>query len=125
MLGMHLAQQLAAAGHDVTLVESSPELGGMAAPWAIGPVTWDRHYHVIAPGDQRTIALVRELGLEDDLQWQSVPAGCESEGTVSPATTPGEIVRLPFLRANRNCDWPRPPPEQPPSAILPRSRTYS
>ncbi len=97
VLGMHLAQQLAAAGHDVTLVESSPELGGLAAPWAIGPVTWDRHYHVIAPGDQRTIALVRELGLEDDLRWQSVPAGCESEGTVSPATTPGEIVRLPFL----------------------------
>ena len=46
-------------------------------------------------------------------------AGCESEGTVSPATTPGEIVRLPFLRPTAELDWPRPPPEPPPSAILP------
>ena len=97
VLGMHLAQQLAGAGHEATLVEAASELGGLAAPWTIGPVTWDRHYHVIAPGDHRTIALVRALGLEQDLRWHTVPAGCESEGVVSPATTPAEILRLPFL----------------------------
>ena len=63
VLGMHLARELATAGHEVTLIESATELGGLAAPWAIGPITWDRHYHVIAPGDHRTIALVRALGL--------------------------------------------------------------
>lgn len=97
VLGMRLAGQLAAAGQDVTLVEAAPELGGLASAWQIGDVTWDRHYHVVVPTDRRTVGLIEELGLGDQLRWHAVPAGCESDGVVHPATTPAEILRLPFL----------------------------
>jgi protoporphyrinogen oxidase len=96
VLGMRLATELAEHA-DVTLVEAAPELGGLASTWDIGGVRWDRHYHVILPTDHRTIQLVDELGLHDELRWRSVPAGCEYDGVVHPATTPPEILRLPFL----------------------------
>lgn len=97
VLGMHVAGRLAGSGDDVTLVEAAPDLGGLASAWRIGDVTWDRHYHVIVPTDGHTIALVDRLGLRDQLVWRSVPAGCEVDGLVHPATTPAEISRLPFL----------------------------
>lgn len=96
VLGMSLAARLA-EHHEVTLVEAAPALGGLASTWQIGDIRWDRHYHVILPTDLRTLALMAELGLSDKLIWRSVPAGCEHEGTIHPATTPREILRLPFL----------------------------
>lgn len=97
LLGMELCRRLARRGERVTLVEASEELGGLASTWEIGEVRWDRHYHVIAPGDARTLRLIDDLSLGDELQWCSVPAGCESEGRIHPATTPREILALPFL----------------------------
>ena len=99
VLGMRLAHKLALAGYEVTLFEAAPELGGLASVWQIGDVTWDKHYHVVVPTDRRTIALIEELGLADQLIWRAVPAGCESEGVVHPATSPREILGLPFLGA--------------------------
>jgi protoporphyrinogen oxidase len=97
VLGMRLAARLASAGHDVTVIEAAPDLGGLASAWRLGDVVWDKHYHVIVPTDRRTVTLVEELGLSDQLVWRSVPAGCETAGTVLPATTPREVAALPFL----------------------------
>lgn len=97
VLGMRLASGLAERGRDVTVIEASPDLGGLAAAWQILDVTWDRHYHVIAPSDRRTIRMIDELGLSADLRWVSVPAGAHAGRTVHPATTPAEISRLPGL----------------------------
>ncbi len=51
MLGMTLAHRLARAGHEVTLFEAADELGGLASPWTLGDVVWDRHYHVTLLSD--------------------------------------------------------------------------
>jgi protoporphyrinogen oxidase len=97
ILGMSLAHRLASIGREVTVVEGGSDLGGLASTWEIGGVRWDRHYHVIMPTDGRTLALMAELGIRDEVEWRSVPAGCEYRGVVHPATTPAEILRLPFL----------------------------
>ena len=54
VLGMTLALRLSRSGHKVTLFEASDSLGGLAAPWQLGDVTWDRHYHVTLLSDSRT-----------------------------------------------------------------------
>ena len=51
MLGLTLARRLAQRGHQVTLFEAAPQLGGLASAWELGDVTWDRHYHVTLLSD--------------------------------------------------------------------------
>ena len=52
VLGMTVALRLAQQGHDVTLLESAPAIGGLASPEFIGDVTWDRFYHVMLLSDK-------------------------------------------------------------------------
>src|SRR5262249_48368757 len=58
-LGMTLALRLAQQGQSVTLFEAAPFLGGVAAPWRLGDLVWDRHYHVILSSDAHLRALLR------------------------------------------------------------------
>jgi len=97
ILGMRTAASLARAGHDVTLLEAAPALGGLASAWSLGDIIWDKHYHVILPTDTRTLAMVDELGLTDQLSWRTVPSGCQNGGEIYPAGTARDILRLPFL----------------------------
>lgn len=97
ILGMRTADRLARAGHDVTLLEAAPSLGGLASAWSLGDIVWDKHYHVILPTDSRTLAMVDDLGLSDQLVWKTVPSGCQNGGSVYPAGSIREILALPFL----------------------------
>lgn len=69
MLGLTLALRLRQRGHDVTVFESGPKAGGLAAPASIGPYTWDRFYHVILQSDRNLYGLLSELGIEQQLRW--------------------------------------------------------
>lgn len=53
MLGLTLAMRMAKAGHNVTLIEAAPVLGGLASVWNLGDIVWDRHYHVTLLSDSR------------------------------------------------------------------------
>ena len=50
-LGLTLALRLARQGPRVTVYEAGDVLGGLAAPWQVGDVTWDGHYHVTLLSD--------------------------------------------------------------------------
>ena len=76
VLGTSLALRLRQQGHDVTLFEAADNLGGLAAPWAMGhDVQWDRHYHVTLLSDRRTNAYFDMLGLSDALLWGTPRTG--------------------------------------------------
>ena len=75
MLGLSLASRLARAGHRVTVFESAGSVGGLANSWEIGGTVWDKFYHVILASDVHTRQLLRELRLEDDLQWRETRTG--------------------------------------------------
>ena len=53
MLGLTLAMRMAKAGHNVTLIEAAPVLGGLASVWNLDDIVWDRHYHVTLLSDSR------------------------------------------------------------------------
>jgi protoporphyrinogen oxidase len=99
VLGMSLARELASTGHDVVLFEGGEQLGGLAAPWQLGGVTWDRHYHVTLWSDTRTRAMYQSIGLsDDDLVWSQTRTGYfGADGALRSASTPTEFLQLPDL----------------------------
>lgn len=98
MLGMALALWLADRGHRVTLIEGADELGGLASPWQIGDVTWDRHYHVILNSDAHVLALLGRLGLTDELRWVETKTGVLAGGELHSVSNAIEYLRYPHLR---------------------------
>lgn len=97
MLGLTLALRLAEAGHDVTVVEAAPRLGGLADAWQIGDVTWDRHYHVILQQDRYLTAMLDELGLQDRLVWSQTKSDFYTDKTFYPLTSSIDFLRFPPL----------------------------
>ncbi|HSC87797.1 MAG TPA: NAD(P)/FAD-dependent oxidoreductase [Polyangiaceae bacterium] len=97
MMGLTVALRLAEQGHAVTLYEASNRLGGLAAPWQLGPITWDRHYHVTLLSDSFTRGLFRDLALEDEMNWVTTRTGFASAGRVVSMSNALEYLRLPGL----------------------------
>jgi protoporphyrinogen oxidase len=97
LLGLTLALRMRAAGDDVTVYESAPEIGGLAAPWELGGVTWDRHYHVTLYSDTATRALLAELGVADELEWSTTRTGFFVGGRLMSLSNAVEFALFPPL----------------------------
>jgi protoporphyrinogen oxidase len=97
MLGQALALALAKTGRRVTLCEAAPDMGGLAASWTVGGITWDKHYHVILPGDARLLALLEEIGLTGEVAWKRSSTGFYAKGRLSPLNGALDYLRLPTL----------------------------
>jgi len=97
ILGMTLAVRLAQQGKTVALFEAAPFLGGVAAPWQLGDIVWDRHYHVILSGDARLRALLRELELETEVIWKKVGTGFYADARLHSMSNVYEFLRFPPL----------------------------
>jgi protoporphyrinogen oxidase len=118
MLGMTVAWRAAAAGHDVTIFEGTDHCGGLAAPWQLGDIVWDRHYHVTLYSDLALRALLRELDLEPEMDWVPTRTGFYVDGTMYPFSSVIDYARFPplsplqklrlgttILEASRIIDW--------------------
>ena len=99
VLGMSLARDLRSMRHEVTLFDAADHLGGLAAPWQLGDVTWDRHYHVTLLSDQRTREMYRSVGITDDsLHWVLTRTGYYgADGTLRSVSGIAEFLRLPGI----------------------------
>ena len=97
LLGMGLAQQLAAAGQRVTLFEAAAQLGGLASAWDFAGIRWDRHYHVTLLSDLHLRNLLRELDLESDMQWVQTRTGFYMDGRLHSMSNSVEFLRFPPL----------------------------
>ena len=96
-LGMTLAYRLAKEGRDVTLFEGADQLGGLASPWNLGGVVWDRHYHVILLSDSYLRSLLSLLGLEKELKWVETRTGFYTDGKLYSMSNTLEFFRFPPL----------------------------
>lgn len=118
MLGLDIARRLASCGETVAVWESSEQVGGLAAPWRVGSVVWDRFYHVIAGADAELLELLKILGLESQVRWVKAQTGFYTDGRLHPfssildfaafpALNPVEKVRLglSIVYASRVNDW--------------------
>jgi protoporphyrinogen oxidase len=97
VLGLTLAHRLARKGHAVDLLEAEPALGGLARAQDYGPFVWDRFYHCILPQDTSLIALLAEIGLEDDLRWTKTGTGYYAGGRLYDMNGNADFLRFPLL----------------------------
>lgn len=97
MLGLTLALRCSEAGHEVTLYESAPEIGGLASVWQIGEITWDRHYHVTLFSDRFTRKIVEDLGIGDEFEWVETKTGFYTDGRLVSMSDTIEFLTFPPL----------------------------
>jgi protoporphyrinogen oxidase len=97
MLGMTLAWDLARDDREITLFESAPTLGGLAAAWQLGDVVWDRHYHVTLLSDNALRGLLAELDLEKEMCWSRTQTGFYGNGKLYPFSSAADFARFPLL----------------------------
>ena len=97
ILGMTLAHRLAQQGKRVMLFERASGLGGLASAWQLGEVRWDRHYHVTLLSDGQLRALLRELDLDQDMQWVETKTGVYADGQLYSVSNALEFLQFPPL----------------------------
>ncbi len=96
-LGLTLALRLSEKGHNVTVFESAPEIGGLASVWQIGDLTWDRHYHVVLLSDSYTRKIIEEVGLKDEFEWVETKTGFYTDGRLVSMSNTIEFLKFPPL----------------------------
>lgn len=97
IMGMTLAHRLTQQGHDVTIFEAAPDLGGLVSSWKLGDVEWDKFYHVILLSDFRTRNILDEIGLEDKIEWVETKTGFYIEGKLYSMSDTIEFLKFPTL----------------------------
>ena len=97
LLGLTLALRLRSRGYRVTLLEAADHVGGLADAWQLGDVTWDRHYHVTLLSDAHLRGLLRELGLDEQMQWRRTQTGFLVDGKLHSLSSVWEFLRFPPL----------------------------
>ena len=98
MLGLTMAHRMAKEGHDVTLIEAAPKLGGLTSVWELGDVTWDKYYHVILMTDSNLRGLLEEIDLADQLKWTETKTGFFTDGQLYSMSNTVEFLSFPPLK---------------------------
>jgi protoporphyrinogen oxidase len=97
IMGMTLAHRLAEEGKKVTIFEAAPELGGLASSWKMEDVEWDKFYHVILLSDFRTRKILKEIGLNEEINWVETKTGFYMNGKLYSMSDTIEFLRFPTL----------------------------
>jgi protoporphyrinogen oxidase len=97
IMGMTVALRLAQRGESVTLLESFSSLGGLASPYHMGDITWDRFYHVILMSDSFTRKILSEIGLENKIRWVETKTGFYTSGKLYSLSNTIEFLKFPPL----------------------------
>jgi protoporphyrinogen oxidase len=100
--GLSAAYRLTQAGHQVTLFEKEPELGGLARSFKIGQQYLERYYHFICLNDEPLLSLIGEMGLSDRLHWVNTRMGQFFDRVLYPFGEPWDLLLFrPFSLVER------------------------
>ena len=95
ILGMTLALRLIKQGNKVTFFESAEKAGGLTRAWKMDDVVWDRFYHVILMSDLNTRKILKEIGLENEINWVETKTGFYSNGKLYSMSNLIEFFKFP------------------------------
>jgi len=91
--GMAAAYRLIERGHQVSLFEASPFLGGLVRTFEVGGGRLESFYHHLFSTDTTIVRLIEELGLGDDLVWRDSKVGFYRDGRIYDFVTPLDLLR--------------------------------
>ncbi len=97
MLGMTLAHRLAGDDNEVFLYEAGKDVGGLASAWKLDEIIWDKFYHVILLSDSHLIKILKEIGLENELNWVETKTGFYTNGKLYSMSNSLEFLKFPPL----------------------------
>jgi protoporphyrinogen oxidase len=97
MLGLTMAWDLAREGRRISVLEAGSTPGGLASPWKLGDVVWDRHYHVTLLSDSSLRGLLGELDLDREMRWNKTRTGFYCHGRLHPFSSAIDFARFPLL----------------------------
>src|SRR4051794_13547707 len=92
--GVTAARSLRRAGADVTVLEASPNLGGLVMSLEVAGTPIEAFYHHIFPQEHAIRGLIEDLGLTPKLAWLQSSTGVLTGGKVWPFTTPQDLLRF-------------------------------
>ena len=116
--GLSAAWELARRGVSVTVLESDPEVGGLAGTFEVQGERLEKFYHHWFTNDAHVGDLVKELGVEDRVVYRPTRTGMYFANSVFRMSSPADVLKftpLPFidrlrlgllaLRARAVKDW--------------------
>jgi len=92
--GLAAAHYLAIEGHEITLFESSDQLGGLGTFFQHRDYWIDRFYHCLLPSDEHLLHLIRSLNFESEIYWKPSAFAYLSKGKLFPLNTAVELLRF-------------------------------
>lgn len=92
--GLSAAYELASAGHDVAVLESEGEIGGLASAFDVGGERLDRFYHHWFTNDLDVMGLIKELGLENRVEISPTNTGIYYSNNFFKLSTPWDLLNF-------------------------------
>jgi protoporphyrinogen oxidase len=95
-LGLVAALRLTERGHQVTVFEATPQVGGLAASFfpAMNSNPLECFYHHIFRSDRAMIALISELGLSAQLVWNRPATSMFYDGKLERLDSAAALLKL-------------------------------
>ena len=92
--GLSAAYELLEDDLEITVLEGSNGLGGLASSFQYGKYWADRFYHCIMPTDSYLLRLIRALGLADQMYWKTTKMGFIVSGIRYPFNTASDLLQF-------------------------------
>jgi protoporphyrinogen oxidase len=92
--GLMAARKLLQAGKTVTILEAAPHIGGLAADFQMNGEPLERAYHHFFTTDVFLIQLLKDLGLEERIQWHRSSMAIVRGGRVWPFNGPVDLLKF-------------------------------
>ncbi|MFB6102960.1 MAG: NAD(P)/FAD-dependent oxidoreductase [Haloplanus sp.] len=95
--GLAAAYRLQRHGHEVTVLEASDDLGGLAATYPTAGDDIEQFYHHLSKSEETIVELAEALGLGDRVEWLVGKNAYYVDGVVHPLDTLPQIAAYPHL----------------------------
>lgn len=92
--GLAAAYLAARAGVRVTVLEASGAMGGLLGTFEVGGNRLEHFYHHAFTHDVELLWLLRELGIEDRMQFRPGTMGVYRDGQTYPFNSPADLLRF-------------------------------
>ena len=100
--GLAAAYELGKHGHQASVYERAPFLGGQASTFDVGGARLERGYHHWFTNDTDIIDLVKEIGLGHQIRWIDSTVGTYHGGRIYNFVTPLDLLKFtPLSLMNR------------------------